>query len=111
MEDIVLYLKLVRGMRGTSLAYVIQCHIKVAHISPGYGAYMNLDEEIIIRAPIVDAKTNLRLSQESLDKVYLDYQCDTFKINNAMVYQILSKMFTDTDAHVYVRQRKGTQDS
>ena len=30
MENIVMYLKLVRGMRGTPLAYVVRCHIKVS---------------------------------------------------------------------------------
>ena len=34
MENIVLHLKLVRGMRGTMLACVVWRHIKVAHISP-----------------------------------------------------------------------------
>ena len=47
MEDIVLYLKLMRKVRGVSLAY----HIKVAHIFPGYSAYLNLDEEMMARAP------------------------------------------------------------
>ena len=43
MEIIVLYLKLVRGLRGTLFAYVVWYHVKVAHISPVYGAYLNLD--------------------------------------------------------------------
>ena len=32
MENTVLHLKLIIGMRGTLLAYVVGCHIKVAHI-------------------------------------------------------------------------------
>ena len=35
MENIVMYLKLMRGMRGVPLTYVVQQYIKVAHISPG----------------------------------------------------------------------------
>ena len=97
MENIVTYLKLVRGMRGDPLAYVVQHHITVAHISPRSDAYLNLNEEMITRAPIVDACANLKLNQDSLDRAYLDHQADTFMIDNAMVYQILSKMFTYTN--------------
>ena len=78
-------------------------HIKVACISPGYGAYLILDKEMIARAPIINSRTNLKLSQDSLNRVYLDEQCDTYKIDNALVYQILSKMFMDMDAYVYVK--------
>ena len=74
MENIVLHLKLVRGLRGVLLAYVVWCHIKLAHISIGYDAYPNLDEELITRAPIVDAKLNLKMIQDSLDRVNLSYQ-------------------------------------
>ena len=59
----------------------------------------------------MDASSNLRLSQDSLERVYVDHQADTFNVDNAMVYQIFSKMFTDMDAFVYVKQRRGTQDS
>ena len=76
MENIVLLLKIMRGMRGTLLAYVVQHHIKVAHISPGYGAYLNLDKEMIARAPIVDARSNLKMTQETLDRACLSYQID-----------------------------------
>ena len=110
MENIVLDLKLIRGMRETPLAYVVWCHIKVAHILPGYGVYLNLDEEIIARAPIVDFRLNLKLNQETLDRAYLDHQCDTFKIDNALVFQILYKTFTDMDANIYAKQRKGMQE-
>ena len=55
MENIVLHFKLLRGMRGTPLVYVVWHHVKVAHILPGYGAYLNLDDEMIPRAPIVDS--------------------------------------------------------
>ena len=50
MENIVLYLKIVRGVRGVLLAYVVMHHMKVAHIPPGHDSYLNLDEEIITRA-------------------------------------------------------------
>ena len=111
MENIVLHLKLVRGMKGTPLAYVVWHHIKVAHVSHGYGAYLNLDKEMIIRAHIVDAKSNLKMTQETWDRAYLSYQVNTFKIHNAMVYQIFSKVLTNMDAYVYVKQRKETLDS
>ena len=54
MESIVLQLKLVRGVTGTPLAYVVWCHVKVAHILPGYLAYLNLDKEVIVRVHIVN---------------------------------------------------------
>ena len=87
---------------------MVQHHIKVALIPPVNGAYLNLDEEIIARAPIFDSKKNLKLNQESLDKAYLDHQCNTFKTNGALVYQILSKVFMDTNAYIYMKQRNGT---
>ena len=103
MENIVLHLKLVRGIRGALMAYLVQRHIMVAHITLGYGAYLNLDEEMITRAPIIDSKMNLMFNQEILDRVCLDYLCATFKINNALVYQILSNMFMYIDAYVYAK--------
>ena len=30
-----------------------------------------------------------------INRAYVSWQCDTFKINNALVYQILLKMFMD----------------
>ena len=54
-----MHVKLVRGMRGTLLANVVQRHIKVAHISPGSGTYLDLDEEMITRASIIGARSNL----------------------------------------------------
>ena len=57
MENIVMYLKLIRGLSRTPVAYVGQHHVKVAHIPPGYGAYLNVDEEIITRAPIADTRS------------------------------------------------------
>ena len=80
-----------------------------SNISPGYGTYLNIDDEMVNRAPIVDRKSILKLSWDSLDRVYLEYQCDIFKINNALVYQILLKMITDKDACFYVKHRKNTE--
>ena len=81
MENMVLHLKLVRGMRGTPLAYVAWCHIKVAHISSGYGAYLNLDKEMIAGAHIINTKSNLKMTQKTLDRTYLSHQVDIFKID------------------------------
>ena len=81
----------------------------VAHISPGYDVYLNLDKEIITRAFIVDAESYLKMTQDSLDRACLSYQWDRFKVNNALVYHILSMVFADTDACVNVKQRKSTQ--
>ena len=69
-----LHPKLVRYVRGAPLAYMVQCHVKVGHISPGYGTYLNLDEEMISKAPIVDSKWNLKINKEPLSRVYFDYQ-------------------------------------
>ena len=81
------------------MAYVIWHHAKVAHIPPGYGAFLNLHEGMIAK-----------LTQDSLDRAYFNHQCDTFKINNALVYQIISKIFVGTDAYVYGKQSNTTQD-
>ena len=86
MENIVLHLKLMRGMRGTPLDYVVWCHINVGHIYSKYGACLDLDEEMITRAPIFDAKSNFEMTQDTLDRAYLSYQVDIFKIDNTMEY-------------------------
>ena len=111
MENIVLHLKLMRGMRGALLAYVVQRDVNIAHTPPGYGKYLTLDKEMIARGPIIDASSNLRLNQDSLDRIHVVHQADTFKVDNAFVYQILSKIFTDMDTFVYVKQRRAMQDS
>ena len=56
--------------------------------------------------PFVDAEGNFKMTQETLDRAYLSYQVDTFKTNNALVYQILSNVFMVMDADIYVKQRK-----
>ena len=61
MENIVLHVKFARRVRGAPLAYVAQHHVKVAHILSRYDSYLNLDEKMIARAPIVDAKSNLKM--------------------------------------------------
>ena len=68
---------------------MVQHHDKVAHIPPRHDAYLNLGEEMIAKAPIVDAKFNFKMTQDILDKVDPDNHCDTFKINNALLYQNL----------------------
>ena len=96
MEEIVLYLKLLRD-NGVLLAYVVRHHIKVLHIIPTYSAYLNFDEEIMARAPIVGSRLNEKLTQECLEGVYLIVQCDMFKIDDALVYYILLKIFIDIE--------------
>ena len=64
----------------------------MTHVSPGYSAYLNLDQEMIVRDLIVDTKLNLKLTQECLNRINLSHQCDTLKIDNALVYQIHSKI-------------------
>ena len=86
--------KLIRGVRRDLLAYVVWQHIKVSCISPGYAAYLNLDKEMITRAPILEKRLDFNLSQESFDRVYFDYQCNTFKIDNALMYQNLLKKYS-----------------
>ena len=81
----------------------------MVHISPGYSAYLNLDKEMIARAPIVTVKLNLKLTQECLESTYVSQQCDTFN-NNTLVYHFLFKIFTDTDAYVSMKQRKSMHD-
>ena len=55
MNAIVLYLKLVKGMQGVLLAYLIRQHIKVAQTLPEYNTHLNVEKEMIVRAPIVDS--------------------------------------------------------
>ena len=73
-----LHLKLIRGVRGFPLAYVVWNHTNVAS---RYGAYLYLEKEMIDRASIVDKRLNFKLSQDCLDRDYFDYQCDTFNID------------------------------
>ena len=58
IENIVFYLKLITGVMGVLLAYVVWCNVKVAHILPVYDSYMNLDEKMITRALQVNSKLN-----------------------------------------------------
>ena len=97
-----MYLKCMRGMRETQMTYVILHHVQVAHIFPGSGTYLNFDKKLISRTTNIDASSKLRLSQDTLDKAILN-QGDAFKIDDVMVYQMISKMFTDMDAFVYIK--------
>ena len=47
---------------------------------------------MIARANIVDVKSNLKFTQDCIDRVYVSWKYDTFKIDNASVYQILLKI-------------------
>ena len=68
--------------------------------------YLNLDKEMIARAPILGTKPNLKMTKNGLDRANVDCQCDSFKLNNILVYHILSKIFIDKEMYVYVKQRK-----
>ena len=72
MEEIMLHHKLVWGVRDITLAYVVWQHVKVMHIPPVYDNHQNLDEEIIARAPKVDAQPNFRVHQELLNNHYVE---------------------------------------
>ena len=104
MENIVFCLKLIIRVSGVSLAYVVRQHVKVAHISSGYFASLNLAEQMIARAPIDETKSNPKQTHDYLNRAYVIWQCDVFKINNALVYYILSKVFMDTEAYVYMKK-------
>ena len=60
MEAIVLHLRLIKGVRGDPLTYVVRQNVKVVHISPGYSTYLKLDEKMMTRTPIVHVKSNLK---------------------------------------------------
>ena len=45
-----------------------------------------------------------------MDRVCFDYQCVKFKIDKALMYQILSKVFMDMHAYVNKKQRNSMQD-
>ena len=92
------------------MAYVVQCHVKVPHFPSESYKYLNFDVEMISRAPIVNKMLNSRHSEVRLDKFYYLYEVGTFKINNMLVCQIFCKIFMDTDAYVYVKQRRDLQD-
>ena len=81
-----------------------------AHISPEYVTYLNLDGEMLARPPIVGTKSSLKKTQDGIDRAYVDWQCDTFMIDNVLMHHILLKIFTDMDAYIYVKQRKSTND-
>ena len=80
------------------------------HIFPGYGTYLNLDEEIIARASIVYIKSNLKMTQNSLDSMYDSCPCDIFKIDNTSVYHIFSKIFMDINMYVSLKHRNIIED-
>ena len=71
MENIVLWLKLMRGVSDPPLVYVVRQPVKVAHILHGYSAYLNLDDKMIVRAPIVNAMSNIKQTQDCLSRVYV----------------------------------------
>ena len=57
---------------------------------------------MIARALTVVAKSNLKLTQKCMDRIYLRWKCDIFKIDNSLVCQILSTIFTNMEAYVYM---------
>ena len=68
MEAIDFHIKLTRDLRVIPLADVIIQHVKVMHILSGYDAHLNLDKEVITIAPIINAKSNLKMTQDSIDR-------------------------------------------
>ena len=92
MKAIVLHLRLVMGVQGINVLCSQKLH-QVAYISTGYSTYLNLDEQMIARAPLIDMKLNLKMIQEGLDRAYFSWQCSTFKVNNAFVNHILKDFY------------------
>ena len=88
------------------MVYVVSHHIKVKHVLPRYSACLNLDKEMIVRAYIFHRRSKLKQTQECLDRAYFSWQCGTFKINNALVYHILLKIFTDMDAYANMKHKR-----
>ena len=70
---------------------------------PGYLAYLTLDKEMIARASKVDAESNLKMTQKCLDRAYLSYPCDIFKINNSGRLQMQNQ---SCRAHTMTVKRK-----
>ena len=108
MEVIALHLKLVQGVWGVPLAYVVRQHVKVMHVSPGYDFDLNFDKGIIAKDPTVDDKSNLKMTQDSLNRAYVSWHYNTFKIDNASMYCILVKIFMDMDTYVYMTDTEYT---
>ena len=102
----IFHFQLVIWMRDVPLEYVVRQHVKVVHVLPWDSTCLNLDKKIIARAPILGAKSSLKKTQGCLDTSYLNWLYDTFTISNAFVYHIFSMIFIDTDAYLYVKQRK-----
>ena len=92
------------------MEYMVSCNVKVSHFPNESVKYLNFDGEVITRAPIVNKILNSRHSEVSLDKFYYLYEVHIFKIDNALVSQILFKIFIEMDAFVYMKQRKDSQD-
>ena len=90
-----------KGVQGVPMVYVV-------HNSPESDTHLNLDEEIIARVCIVDARSTLKMAQHGLHN-YVDWQCDAFNIDNTLVYHNILKIFMDMDAFVYLKQRTSTQ--
>ena len=103
-EKIVLHLKLVRVM-GVLLAYVIWCHVKVAHISPEYGAYLNLTMKWLPEPPLPTRGQTYNYTRTAQIESILTTNV-IHKSGNALVCQILLKVFTDMDAHAYRNREK-----
>ena len=70
MGAIVLHFEL-KGDVGFLLAYLIKQHDNIACISSDYSIYLNHDEDMIAKAPIIDTRPDLMMTQNSLDRVFL----------------------------------------
>ena len=56
MENILLYLKLVRGVRRVLLANVVPVHVKVSHFLNESDKYLNFDMEMNVRSHMLSKK-------------------------------------------------------
>ena len=63
----------------------------------------------MIASPIVKEISNSKFCEVSLNQVYFLQKVGTLKIDNDLVYKILSKIFMDMDAYVNVKQRKSSK--
>ena len=93
-----------RRVRGVPLAYVVRQRNKVAHISPGCYAYLNFDEEMIARTPLVSKikpQEDLKVPRQNICQLAMWYIQD---------WQCLGVSYSLKDFHRHVKQRKVMQD-
>ena len=60
---------------------------------------------------MIDATSNLKMIQDGFKRASVDWQYDKCKVDNALVYHILSNISKEADAFIQVKQRKSSLDS